>query len=101
VRIYQPAKTAMQSGVNETQHWRLDFDILQRWNNPLMGWSSSADTQQGLKIKFSTKEDAVRFAERQGYEYWIEDPRPERIVPKVYADNFKYSSRPLRYHHTK
>ncbi|KAI8911069.1 ETC complex I subunit conserved region-domain-containing protein [Gorgonomyces haynaldii] len=89
VRIYKPAKTAMQSGVAETLYWKLDFDVQQRWNNPLMGWSSSADTQQALRIKFSSKEDAVAFAERQGYDYWVEDPKPEKFVPKAYASNFK------------
>lgn len=67
----------------------------------MMGWSSSADTVQALQIKFNTKEEAVKFAERQGYSYWVEDPRPEKITPKLYADNFKYSAGPLRYHHTK
>ena len=44
VRIYKPTKNTMQSGVHNTFHWRVDFDILQgggRWEHPLMGWSSS------------------------------------------------------------
>ncbi len=40
VRIYSPAKTNMQSGVNGTGYWKLDWDTLEksnRWANPVMG----------------------------------------------------------------
>lgn len=39
-RIYMPARNAMQSGSNNTQHWKLCFDNQERWENPLMGWTS-------------------------------------------------------------
>lgn len=51
VRIYRPAKTATQSGDWHGHHWRMDWDILSkghRWENPLMGWQSSADFMQGI-----------------------------------------------------
>lgn len=41
VRIYQPAKSAMQSGTNNIHFWQMDFDTRERWENPLMGWTSS------------------------------------------------------------
>lgn len=41
VRIYQPAKSAMQSGTNNIHFWQIDFDTRERWENPLMGWTSS------------------------------------------------------------
>ena len=41
VRIYKPAKSATQSGVEKTTKWRMDFDITNKWQNPLMGWTSS------------------------------------------------------------
>lgn len=40
VRIYQPAKSAMQSGTNNIHFWQMDFDTRERWENPLMGWTS-------------------------------------------------------------
>lgn len=40
VRIYQPAKNAMQSGTNNTHFWQMDFDTRERWENPLIGWTS-------------------------------------------------------------
>ncbi len=41
VRIYRPCKTAMQSGTKQTHKWKLDFDVLSKWENPTMGWTSS------------------------------------------------------------
>ena len=40
VRIYKPARNAMQSGTNNINHWNLEFDTQERWENPLMGWAS-------------------------------------------------------------
>jgi NADH dehydrogenase (ubiquinone) Fe-S protein 4 len=37
-----------------------------------MGWTSSADPVQALNVKFLTKDDAVLFADKQGWDYWIE-----------------------------
>ena len=41
VRIYKPAKNAMQSGTFDTQNWKIDFENRARWENPLMGWTST------------------------------------------------------------
>lgn len=41
VRIYQPAKNAMQSGTNNTNFWQIEFETRERWENPLMGWTST------------------------------------------------------------
>lgn len=41
VRIYKPAKNAMQSGTFDTQKWKLDFENRARWENPLIGWTST------------------------------------------------------------
>jgi NADH dehydrogenase (ubiquinone) Fe-S protein 4 len=41
VRIYRPSKNAMQSGTDNTQRWEIEFETRERWENPLMGWSST------------------------------------------------------------
>ena len=76
------------------QHWRVSFDRLRTlrnfdacvdcdffalfnlipithvavWKNQLMGWSSNADPLGALheKLKFETKEDAIKFCVSQG-----------------------------------
>ncbi|WFD18655.1 hypothetical protein MCAP1_000862 [Malassezia caprae] len=111
VRIYQPAKPATMSGKAGTKDWRVDFDILQgsgRWESPLMGWAStyvrrthpSADSQQALSMKFDTKEDAIHFCEKQGWNFFVQEPHKARIPIKSYADNFKHSPGKLRIMHT-
>lgn len=91
----------MQSGLADLESWRLDFEVVGGWTNPLMGWASTGDPVNSLNITFKAKEDAVRFAERHGYDYWVDEPKEDIFKAKVYADNFKYSPTALRYHHTK
>jgi NADH dehydrogenase (ubiquinone) Fe-S protein 4 len=82
----------------------MDWDPLpkgHRWENPLMGWQSSGDFMQGTNIKFMSKEDAVRFAQKQGYEYYVQEPQERRVVPKAYANNFVHESGPLKHIKTK
>lgn len=79
----------MQSAKGKTKVWRIDWDVLQgsgRWENPLMGWASSADYMQGTTLAFRTREDACRFAERQGWDYYVQEPKSARIPPKSYGE---------------
>jgi len=66
-----------------------------------MGWQSSADFMQGTKLNFSSKEDAIRFAEKQGYEYFVQEPNERRIIPKAYATQFVHSPKKLKQIRTK
>ena len=82
----------------------MDWDVLSkghRWENPLIGWESSADMMQGTHMNFITKEDAISFAEKHGYEYFVQEPSTRRSTPKAYANNFIYSSKKLKYIRTK
>jgi NADH dehydrogenase (ubiquinone) Fe-S protein 4 len=103
-RIYRPTKTATQSGEWHSHHWRMDWDILSkghRWENPLMGWQSSADFMQGTHLSFKSKEDAIRFAEKQGYEYFVQEPNERKKSPKAYANNFLWTDKKLKHIRTK
>ncbi|KAI8580325.1 hypothetical protein K450DRAFT_237993 [Umbelopsis ramanniana AG] len=99
VRIYRPARTATQSGKQGAKLWKIDFDILPdgaRWENPLIGWASSSDYQQALTMKFAEKDQAISFAEKQGWNYYVQEPKEVKFIKKSYADNFKYSAGKLR-----
>jgi len=90
-RIYQPAKTAMQSGKALTHQWILEFaPASARTADPLMGWTSSSDTQRQVKLKFETKEEAIAYAEKQGLAYLVEEPTQRSLQMRAYADNFKF-----------
>ncbi|KAF2754347.1 hypothetical protein EJ05DRAFT_138689 [Pseudovirgaria hyperparasitica] len=104
VRIYRPTKPATQSGDWHSHHWLMDWDPLpkgHRWENPLMGWQSSADCMQGHRIQFKSKEDAIDFANKQGYEYFVQEPNERKFVPKAYATQFIYSPKKLKTVRTK
>ena len=64
-KIYKPAKTAMQSGEGNTKNWLLEFDTLNTDVNPLMGWQSSKDTMSEIKLKFSTKIQAINYGKKK------------------------------------
>ena len=66
-----------------------------------MGWQSSADCMQGTNLNFKSKEDAIMFAQKQGYEYFVQEPNERRIVPKAYANNFVHEPKKLKCIRTK
>jgi hypothetical protein len=93
-RIYKPAKTAMQSGKANTKAWVLDFEPEQpREVEPLMGWTSSGDMRQQVRLSFASKDEAVAYCEREGIPYEVlPDKEPARRVIS-YADNFAFNRR--------
>ena len=92
VRIYRPAKTAMQSGVAKTKDWLLEFEpSAARRSDPLMGWTQTSDTESTqVVLSFDTKEEAVRYAEQHGIAFQLQDSKPHRRIIKAYADNFAF-----------
>ena len=90
-RIYQPAKTATQSGQAKTGSWVLEFaPASARDVDPLMGWTSSSDTQSQVKMVFETKEAALEYARDHGIEATVTAPnkRKPNIRPGGYGENF-------------
>ncbi|MDW3223028.1 MAG: ETC complex I subunit [Paracoccaceae bacterium] len=90
-RIYQPTKTAMQSGTAKTHAWVLDFaPDSAREVDPLMGWTSSDDMQSQVRLRFDTKEAAIEYARENGIEADVQEPKKRRanIRPGGYGDNF-------------
>ena len=92
VRIYQPSKTAMQSGKANTLRWVLEnAPVTARRPEPLMGWISAGDTKNQVRLSFNTKEEAVAYAKKHGLAYTIQEPRRSQLRQKAYADNFAYT----------
>ncbi|MEM6414818.1 MAG: ETC complex I subunit [Pseudomonadota bacterium] len=94
-RIFQPSKTAMQSGKAKTKNWILEFEAQSaRRIDPLMGWTSGADTAAGqLRLTFETLEAAVEYVESKNIPYQILEKRSVEPKPKSYADNFYHDRR--------
>jgi NADH dehydrogenase len=90
-RIYQPAKTAMQSGTAKAKGWILEFaPASARSVDPLMGWTSSADTQTQVKLRFDTRDAAVAYAAQKGIDAEVIEPKPRKPVIRAggYGENF-------------
>lgn len=90
-RIYQPAKTATQSGTAKTHQWVLDYAPARaRAVDPLMGWTSSSDTQTQVRLHFETKEEALDYAEANGIDALVQEPKTRKpnIRPRGYGENF-------------
>jgi hypothetical protein len=84
----------MQSGTAKTKEWVLDYEPEQPSTvEPLMGWTSSADMKQQLRMQFDTKEEAVAYCERNGIPYQVSESKVPKRLGISYADNFAYARR--------
>jgi predicted DNA-binding transcriptional regulator YafY len=95
-RIYRPARNAMTSGMAKTRKWVLEFaQASAREVDPLMGWTSSADTQSQVRLRFDSKEEALEYAKDHGIEAEVIEPkvRKANIRPGGYGDNFATNRR--------
>lgn len=90
-RIYRPARTAMSSGSAMTRSWVLEFvhegarDV-----DPLMGWTSSDDTQSQVRLTFDSREAALEYAQDHKIDAVVTDPktRKSNVRPGGYGENF-------------
>ncbi len=90
-RIYQPARSAMQSG-QAKDGWVLEYEPERpREIDPLMGWTSSSDMKSQLTLRFDSKEQAVDYATRNGIPYRVEMPKATTRKVISYSDNFRYN----------
>ena len=87
-KIYKPSKTAMQSGVNNSKNWIIEFITSKPGVNPLMGWESSTDTLGQVILQFPSKEKAIEYAKSNDISYTVIEPKKIKFVIKSYADNF-------------
>jgi hypothetical protein len=91
VKIRQPAKNAMQSGRAKAtaKPWVLEYELeTKRAPEPIMGWIGSGDTLNQVSLRFSTVEQAVAYADAQGWDYDIEQPHTRIVKGRTYLDNF-------------
>ena len=89
--IYQPAKSAMQSGRCKTDVWVLQY---QRDGElaiePIMGWTSSSDMDSSeVLLSFDSLEAAENYARAQAINYEAVPSKVRQLKPKSYAENFQ------------
>lgn len=90
VRIYRLSKTAMQAGQGLTKRWVVEHEPTeQKRVEPLMGWTSSGDMRQQLRLFFDSQAEAEAYARRSGFMYSVQQPQERKVRPKAYGDNFR------------
>ena len=93
-RIFRPAKNAMQSGRAKSNVWMLEFESAAvRSSDPLMGWTSSADTQGQVRLTFDTRDEAIAYAQNYNLAFQVIDRQEPKRIPRAYADNFTFYRR--------
>ncbi|VDM44437.1 unnamed protein product [Toxocara canis] len=94
-RIFKPAREATQSGWNNTRVWKIELDNRERWENPLMGWSSTGDPLSNISMNmdFASKEAAINFCVKNRWNYEVDEPQKPRVRPKAYGWNFSWNKR--------
>jgi hypothetical protein len=90
-RIYQPARSAMQSGRARIRSWVLEYEPeVPREIDPLMGWTSSRDMRSQVELEFACREDAVAYAQAHGIPFQVFEPHQPELRAKAYSDNFRF-----------
>jgi len=89
------SQTSAPGGLGKGSSWRIEFATQQKWINPLMGWTSTADPYENVGragMSFDTAEAARDFCEKHGWRYTIKEGLPSaRLRParfNQYGDNF-------------
>lgn len=89
-RLYRPSKSAMTSGRRNTRQWVLEFEPQSaREIDPLMGWTSTSDMSQQIRLRFPTKDEALAYAKRKNISCEILPEHQRGRILRSYADNFK------------
>ncbi|CAL9158236.1 NADH dehydrogenase [ubiquinone] iron-sulfur protein 4, mitochondrial [Musa acuminata AAA Group] len=97
VIIYSPARTATQQGSGKVGKWKINFVSTQKWENPLMGWTSTGDPYANVGdagLTFDSEEAAKAFAEKYGWDFVVKKHHTPLLKVKSYSDNFKWKGPP-------
>lgn len=75
VRIYRPAKAPTQSAPRK-RNWILEFEPFRaKAIEPRMGWTSSDDPFQPIRLTFPDRESAIAHAENNDWRYIVQNDR--------------------------
>ena len=89
-RIIEADRKTTQSGKAKAGRWTLEFEREQAQRpDPLTGWSGSGDTNTQVRLSFDSKDEAVAYAARKGFEIHIVIASPVTLKLQTYADNFR------------
>ena len=89
-RIIEADRKPTQSGKARSGRWILEFEREQPLRpDPLTGWAGSGDTRTQVRLPFDTKEAALAYAARKGFDTHFVPAPPVTLKLQTYADNFR------------
>ena len=89
-RILEQERKTTQSGKANSGKWILEFERQQPLRaDPLTGWNGSGDTRPQVRMVFASKEAAIAYCEKHGFDYHLVPAAPVRLKLQAYADNFR------------
>ncbi len=89
-RISELDRRTTQSGNANAGSWLLEFERNEQLRpDPLTGWAGSGDTGTQVRINFTTREEAIGYAERHGLAFHLVPSAPVKMKIQAYADNFR------------
>ena len=87
--IFQPTKSAMQSGLKNSRRWCLsNNDINESFINSIFCWNGSSNPEKQIKLFFDDLESAINFAKKNDYDFEVQIPNKRSLIKKSYAENF-------------
>ena len=89
-RIIESQRSTTQSGRSNDGRWLLEFERDEALRpDPLTGWAGSGDTRTQVRLTFATKDDAIAYATRKGFDIHLVPAPPVTLKLQAYADNFR------------
>jgi len=89
-RIIEEQRKTTQSGKAKAGRWTLEFERSEAMRpDPLTGWAGSGDTKTQVRLSFDTKDEALAYATRKGFDVHVVPAGPVNLKIQAYADNFR------------
>jgi len=89
-RIIEEQRKTTQSGKAQDGRWTLEFERQEAQRpDPLTGWNGSGDTKTQVRLRFNSKDEALAYATRKGFEVHVVPAPPVSMKIQAYADNFR------------
>ena len=89
-RIIEQQRKTTQSGKAKAGCWTLEFEREEAQRpDPLTGWSGSGDTDTQIRLTFDSKDEAIAYATRKGFDIHLVPAPPVVLKLQAYADNFR------------
>ena len=86
--IFQPSKSAMQSGLGKSEKWCLSNSTAnESFINSVFCWTGSSNSEKNLTLFFDTLESAVRYAESKSFKFDVIEPKKRKVIKKSYSRN--------------